>query len=155
MGHSASWPRAFTNPSNVFALPPDCVGDIVVISDRHTVLGKAPEEHDLRLLEGWLRSHRDPIEQQVPLVLNRPLHAGYRQHRAPNSCNFDVFDVALNGVESANSRPNALCTSDHRVGAARGVQPRADAPIGGCNGCFTPHIEEEANGPRSGNLGYK
>ena len=35
-----------------FELPADRIGDVVVVSDRHTVLGKAPEDHDLSLLEG-------------------------------------------------------------------------------------------------------
>jgi len=85
-----------------FALPPDRLGDIVVISDRHTVLGKAPEEHDLSLLEGGLRSHGGLAEQTVPCIVNQPLHAAYRQQLPPTLRNFDVFDIVLNGVESAH-----------------------------------------------------
>lgn len=82
-----------------FALPPDRIGDLVVISDRHTVLGKAPEEHDLSLLAGGLRSHGGLAEQAVPLVLNCPVHTAYQQRLTPTLRNFDLFDFVLNGVE--------------------------------------------------------
>jgi phosphonoacetate hydrolase len=81
-----------------FELPADRVGDIVVISDRCTVLGKAPKDHDLSLLDGGLRSHGGLAEQEVPLLLNKPLHPTYSQRLAPTLRNFDLFDLALNGV---------------------------------------------------------
>lgn len=84
-----------------FGLPPDRMGDLVVISDRHTVLGKTPAEHDLRLLEGGLRSHGGITEQDVPLIVNRPLRAAYRERPGATLRNFDVFDLVLNGVEEA------------------------------------------------------
>jgi phosphonoacetate hydrolase len=78
-----------------FELPPDRMGDLVVISTRHAVLGTARARHDLSGLEVPLRSHGGLSEQQVPLMVNRPsagLPAGARLR------NFDVFDVALNRV---------------------------------------------------------
>ncbi len=81
-----------------FELPADRIGDVVVVSDRHTVLGKAPEDHDLSLLEGGLRSHGGLAEQDVPFVLNTPLTPSYRQRASDNLRNFDVFDFALNGI---------------------------------------------------------
>ena len=82
-----------------FALPADRIGDIVVTGDRHTVLGKAPQDHDLSLLEGGLRSHGGLGEQEVPFVLNRPLCAAYAQRLDPGLRNFDLFEFALNGIE--------------------------------------------------------
>jgi phosphonoacetate hydrolase len=79
-----------------FELPSDRVGDVIVIGDRHTVLGKAPEEHDLSLLEEPLRSHGGVSEETVPFVINRPptpVYAAARELR-----NFDIFDHVLNGV---------------------------------------------------------
>jgi phosphonoacetate hydrolase len=79
-----------------FALPPDRMGDLVVISTRNTVLGTAQARHDLSGLEVPLRSHGGLSEQRVPLLVNRRtpgLPAG-----APLR-NFDIFDVALNHVE--------------------------------------------------------
>lgn len=82
-----------------FELPADRIGDVVVTGDRHTVLGKAPQDHDLSLLEGGLRSHGGLGEQGVPFVLNKPLRAAYAQHLASGLWNFDIFDFALNGIE--------------------------------------------------------
>ena len=81
-----------------FELPPDRVGDLVVLGDRHTVLGKSPAEHDLSLLAEPLRSHGGVCEQTVPFVLNRPLEAAWAPGRAGDLRNFDVFDAVLNGV---------------------------------------------------------
>ena len=83
-----------------FELPRDRVGDLIVIGDVHTVLGKSPEEHDLSLLEEPLRSHGGVSEQTVPFVINRPLvdaHAR-RLATAGDLRNFDLFDYVLNGV---------------------------------------------------------
>jgi phosphonoacetate hydrolase len=81
-----------------FELPPDRVGDLIVIADRHVVLGKAPAEHDLSLLKEPLRSHGGVSEETVPFVINRPLRPGYAG-RAGTLRNFDIYDYVLNGVE--------------------------------------------------------
>jgi phosphonoacetate hydrolase len=83
-----------------FELPPDRVGDLIVIGDTHTVLGKSAEEHDLSLLEEPLRSHGGVSEQTVPFVINRRLDAAQAQRlaRADDLRNFDLFDYVLNGV---------------------------------------------------------
>lgn len=88
-----------TDACRDFALPADRIGDIVVTGDRHTALGKAPQDHDLSLLEGGLRSHGGLGEQDVPFVLNRPLRAAYQQRLGPGLRNFDIFEFALNGIE--------------------------------------------------------
>ena len=75
-----------------FELPPDRVGDLVVVSERLTVIGTAPERHDLTGLDVPLRSHGGVSEQQVPLIANRP--AGDLPARRWR--NFDAFDLALN-----------------------------------------------------------
>lgn len=77
-----------------FELPADRIGDIVVLSTRHKVLGTAKARHDLTGLTEPLRSHGGLTEQKVPLIANRPIEVpDGRQLR-----NFDVFDVALNLV---------------------------------------------------------
>ena len=82
-----------------FELPPERLGDLVVVSGRHTVLGKAPGDHDLSLLEGGLRSHGGLAEQEVPFVLNGPLNPEYRGRAEKGLRNFDLFDFAINGVK--------------------------------------------------------
>lgn len=81
-----------------FELPPDRVGDVIVVGDRHTVLGKSPEAHDLSLLTEPLRSHGGPTEETVPFIVNRPLSAGHAA-AGGDLRNFDMFDYVLNGVD--------------------------------------------------------
>jgi phosphonoacetate hydrolase len=83
-----------------FELPSDRVGDLIVIGDTHTVLGKSAEEHDLSLLEEPLRSHGGVSEQTVPFVINRRLDGAQTERlaRADDLRNFDLFDYVLNGA---------------------------------------------------------
>jgi phosphonoacetate hydrolase len=77
-----------------FELPPDRLGDIVVISTRHKTLGTAAAKHDLSGLTEPLRSHGGLTEQRVPMISNRKikLDPGHRLRT------FDVFSVALNNT---------------------------------------------------------
>jgi phosphonoacetate hydrolase len=79
-----------------FELPADRIGDIVVISTVHKVLGTAPEKHDLSGLTEPLRSHGGLTEQVVPMIANRAVTLPTGHHLR----NFDVFDVALNRVSA-------------------------------------------------------
>lgn len=78
-----------------FELPEDRVGDIVVVSSRHKVLGTSRDRHDLSGLTEPLRSHGGLTEERVPMIANRTivLPPGHVLR------NFDVFDVALNRVQ--------------------------------------------------------
>jgi phosphonoacetate hydrolase len=80
---------------NRFELPTDRVGDIVVISTRHKVLGTSRARHDLSGLTEPLRSHGGITEERVPMIANRKivLPPGHVLR------NFDVFDVALNRIQ--------------------------------------------------------
>ncbi len=69
------------------------MGDIVVVSDRHVVLGTSADRHDLSGLDAPLRSHGGTTEQKVPLIVNRPSPS---LSAARPLRNFDIFDVALN-----------------------------------------------------------
>ena len=71
------------------------VGDLVVVSERLTVLGTSRERHDLSGLDVPLRSHGGTSEQRVPLILNRPTRGLDANRRWRN---FDAFDLALNLV---------------------------------------------------------
>jgi phosphonoacetate hydrolase len=77
-----------------FELPPDRIGDLVVVSGRHKVLGTAREKHDLSGLTEPLRSHGGLAEQTVPMIANRKVEVPAGRTLR----NFDVFDVALNRV---------------------------------------------------------
>src|SRR3954452_1368884 len=78
-----------------FELPADRLGDLVVVSTKHKVLGTSAARHDLSGLTEPLRSHGGGSEQHVPLICNRKLAlpADGRHWR-----NFDAFDLALNLV---------------------------------------------------------
>jgi phosphonoacetate hydrolase len=52
------------------ALPPDRIGDLVVLADARTALGRRAADHDLSALHGPLRSHGGRHEQAVPLLLS-------------------------------------------------------------------------------------
>jgi phosphonoacetate hydrolase len=79
-----------------FELPPERLGDLVVVSTRHVVIGTSKARHDLSGLTEPLRSHGGISEQKVPLLFNRKLR-GLEAHRRLR--NFDIFDLALNHVE--------------------------------------------------------
>ena len=78
-----------------FELPPDRLGDLIVVSTTHKVLGTSAARHDLSGLSEPLRSHGGISEQKVPLLCNRKLagDANVRRWR-----NFDAFDLGLNLV---------------------------------------------------------
>lgn len=76
-----------------FELPPDRIGDLVIISERFTVLGTSASRHDLSALDVPLRSHGGVSEQRVPVILNRAIAGIDHQRRWRN---FDAFDLALN-----------------------------------------------------------
>ena len=76
-----------------FELPPDRIGDLVVVSERSTVIGTSVTRHDLSALDVPLRSHGGVSEQRVPLILNRRIEHPESTHRWRN---FDAFDLALN-----------------------------------------------------------
>ena len=76
-----------------FELPEDRIGDLVVVSERFTVIGTSASKHDLSGLDAPLRSHGGVSEQRVPLIVNRTLPELDRSRRFRN---FDAFDLALN-----------------------------------------------------------
>ena len=84
-----------------FELPPDRMGDLVVVSTRQVVLGTSAARHNLSGLDAPLRSHGGVSEQRVPLLFNR------RTAGIPGKArlrNFDILDVALNHLEQPGVR---------------------------------------------------
>ncbi len=79
-----------------FELPADRIGDVVVVSERSTVIGTEVSRHDLSALDAPLRSHGGVSEQRVPLILNRRINGLDPQRRWRN---FDAFDLALNHAQ--------------------------------------------------------
>ncbi len=76
-----------------FELPPDRIGDLVVVSRMDTVIGTSLARHDLSGLDVPLRSHGGLSEQKVPLLVNRGVA---KQPETRRWRNFDAFDLGLN-----------------------------------------------------------
>jgi len=91
-GVESVWTRA--RAAEHFELPADRIGDLVVVSERSTVIGTAAARHDLSALDAPLRSHGGVSEQRVPLILNRKTNKPLDPQRRWR--NFDAFDLALN-----------------------------------------------------------
>lgn len=93
----------------LLGLPPDRMGDLIVISGGPTgskVIGTSADRHDLSGLKEPLRSHGGLSEQCVPIIINRPIAKSNRPLR-----NFDAFDLGCNfaaGMRGAsNVTPDA------------------------------------------------
>lgn len=87
--------------ARLMELPPDRMGDLVVCSGRDVVLGRSPEHHDLKVIEGGLRSHGGRYEEMVPFVFSEPLKPAYRRLAQGDPRNFDLFDFLCNGTVAA------------------------------------------------------
>lgn len=86
------------NAAQKLELPADRLGDLVVIAGRDVVLGRTPEYHDLKVIEGGLRSHGGRYEEMVPFLCSHPLRPEYLARAQADPRNFDVFDFACNGA---------------------------------------------------------
>jgi len=82
-----------------FQLPADRIGDLVVLANESTTLGRRPSWHDLSVVESGLRSHGGLHEQRVPFIFNRRLHPAYAEKLAIGANNYDLFDFACNGTK--------------------------------------------------------
>ena len=82
--------------ADAFELPADRIGDLVVLADERTVLGKSRAAHDLSALNGGLRSHGGLHERDVPMIVCQPLEPGSVAGREFH--NRDLHDLLLNHV---------------------------------------------------------
>jgi len=87
-----------TTAARLMELPSDRMGDLVVCSGRDVVLGRTPEWHNLKALEGGLRSHGGRYEEMVPLLFSHPLKPTYCAKAKGDPRNFDIFDFTCNGT---------------------------------------------------------
>jgi phosphonoacetate hydrolase len=80
--------------ADAFELPADRIGDLIVLGDEHTVLGRSRDAHDLSALHGTLRSHGGLHERSVPIIVSHPLRDGAVDGR--DLRNRDLHDLLLN-----------------------------------------------------------
>ncbi len=79
-------------------LPGDRIGDLVVLSDATTTIGRTPDWHDLDKVKEGLRSHGGEHSQEVPMIFNKKLNEEYGQKLESGTCrNFDLFHFLTNG----------------------------------------------------------
>lgn len=82
-------------------LPADRMGDLVVCAGRDVVLGRTPQYHDLKAIEGGLRSHGGRYEEIVPFFFSEPLKPSYLARARADVRNFDLFDFVANGTTAS------------------------------------------------------
>lgn len=81
-----------------FDLPPDRVGDIVIVGDESTTIGRSAAHHDLTQVP-HLRSHGGMAEATVPMIFACDLtHDYYRRLTRGQARNYHVLDFLLNGA---------------------------------------------------------
>lgn len=93
--------------AELYQMPLDRMGDLTVLSDKHSALGRYPSWHDLENLEVPLRSHGGLGELDIPFIINRALPAptgtattGPEGDTAALH-NYDAFWVATTHVRTA------------------------------------------------------
>ncbi|EXJ75416.1 uncharacterized protein A1O5_02112 [Cladophialophora psammophila CBS 110553] len=83
-----------TTAAQIFEMPLDREGDIVLVSKENAVLGSRKEEHVLdNLRDHRLRSHGGLSEQPIPLLRSLAITGTVEDREWRN---FDAFDLALN-----------------------------------------------------------
>jgi phosphonoacetate hydrolase len=80
--------------ADAFELPADRIGDLIVLADERTVLGKSSAAHDLSALRGTLRSHGGLHERAVPMIVTHALRPEATAGR--DLRNRDLHDLLLN-----------------------------------------------------------
>jgi len=80
--------------AETFELPGDRIGDLIVLADGETVLGKSRAAHELGALRGKLRSHGGLHERAVPIIVSHSLRDGATSGR--DLRNRDLHDLLLN-----------------------------------------------------------
>ena len=84
-----------------YQTPIEVEGDLVVIAEKHAVLGSRKDNHDLSNLQGHrLRSHGGLSEQKVPLMSNMAMTEALKAQKGSSSQwrNFDAFHLLLNSI---------------------------------------------------------
>lgn len=98
--------------SERYGLPADRIGDVVVLAEAGTAVGRYPEWHDLSGLDAPLRSHGGLGELQVPFIVNRrlPRPADLDVPYGLPACvhNYDAFWVATTLVTQEETKAAAV-----------------------------------------------
>jgi phosphonoacetate hydrolase len=94
--------------ARAFDLPGDRIGDIVVLADESSVLGKSEAYHDLSQVPS-LRSHGSISEATVPFFMNTPLESSYHKRLTSGKMrNYELFDYLLNGQKQIQQEKQTI-----------------------------------------------
>ena len=97
-----------------FGLPVDRIGDLVVLADKGTAVGRFAAWHDLSQLDAPLRSHGGLGELDIPFIVNRTLEAppflDTDLGQPARVHNYDAFWVGTTGVSADRERRRRLAT---------------------------------------------
>jgi len=97
--------------SALYGLPADRIGDLVVLGEAGTAVGRYPDWHDLSGLDAPLRSHGGLGELQVPFIVNRrlPRPGEMDEPFGRPACvhNYDAFWVATTLVAQEDAETTA------------------------------------------------
>lgn len=100
--------------SRELELPADRIGDVVVVADGHTVLGRSVDEHDLSSAVG-LRSHGSFEERVVPMFFNRSILPSYAaRFHSGRVRNFQLYELLCNGLQLDGVAPATTCAVRQR-----------------------------------------
>ncbi len=90
--------------AELFELPADRIGDLIVLADKNTAVGRFAAWHDLTQLEVPLRSHGALGELNIPFIINRDLTApGFIETDLGEPArvhNYDAFWIATTAVSA-------------------------------------------------------
>jgi phosphonoacetate hydrolase len=86
-------------------LPPDRIGDLVVLAAADVVLGSSASAHDLSALRGPLRSHGGRHEQAVPILLSERPDAAGQTLLDEGAGNADVHALVLGTPQPVTRQP--------------------------------------------------
>ncbi len=85
-----------------YELPSERIGDLVVLSDASTTIGKTPDWHDLGSVKEGLRSHGSTHSQIVPMIFNKELKEDFKKKLVCNEArNFDLFHFLTCGIKES------------------------------------------------------
>ena len=111
------WNKFRQDAAETFSLPEDRIGDIVVLAEEGTALGRYAEWHDLTGLDAPLRSHGALGEVQIPFLINRVLPRPdlERWMSWPCCCSADAFGAVVGRAVTAELSCEKSSPGDRRT----------------------------------------
>jgi phosphonoacetate hydrolase len=104
--------RRSDQAAQLYDLPADRIGDLVVIAQKDTALGRFEDWHDLTQLREPLRSHGGLGEQSIPFLINRAIPDPRDDRSLETIHNYDAFWVGTTLVAAAERHGDELAHAE-------------------------------------------